>query len=119
MADYIQKQIDMIGQLVVALAIKIGLDFGGGGNKDLTLQEVKEAAKECDFNYDIDEILSQYNPVVYMTETLEFSDDALETFVEIILNTDVPEGQKKQLLTDALNYLDGKGNFSFRLHSHA
>ena len=36
---------------------------------------------------------------------------------EIELGNDLDEARKKALLQDALAYLDGKGYFSFRLHS--
>ena len=45
---------------------------------------------------------------MYLIEDLKLSDTALEMFIEIIFHSDLCEDR---------TYLDGKGNFSFRLHS--
>ena len=45
------------------------------------------------------------------------SEHGLETMIDIIFNSDLDEARKNELLEDALTYLDGKGYFSFRLHS--
>ena len=37
--------------------------------------------------------------------------------IDIIFHSDLDEDRKQALLGDALAYLDGKGYFSFRLHS--
>ena len=50
-------------------------------------------------------------------ENLNISDHGLETFIDILFHSDLPEATKTALLSDALSYLDAKGYFSFRLHS--
>ena len=62
-------------------------------------------------------ILRQENPVWYLVEVVKLSDYGLETMIDIVFHSDLDEARKKALLSDAIAYLDGKGYFSFRLHS--
>ena len=62
-------------------------------------------------------VLQQENPVWYLVENQKISDHGLETFIDIIFHSDMEEDRKVALLNDAIAYLDGKGNFSFKLHS--
>ena len=57
------------------------------------------------------------NPVWYLVETEKISDHGLETFIDILFHSDLDEERKTALLDDALSYLDGKGYYSFKLHS--
>ena len=50
-------------------------------------------------------------------ETGKISDHGLETFIDILFHSDLEDDRKAALLQDALAYLDGKGYYSFRLHS--
>jgi hypothetical protein len=53
-----------------------------------------------------------------LVENEHLSDKALESFVDILFNSDLDEERKRALLSDALAYLDGKGYYSFTLHSY-
>ena len=50
-------------------------------------------------------------------EKEKLSDHGLETMIDIIFHSDLDEASKNALLQDAIAYLDGKGYFSFKLHS--
>ena len=115
MEDFILREIDRIGEMMLVVARKLGLLDGGTPN--YTLENVKEEFGRVDFPYDLDAILQQENPVRYLALTENVSDQALEMFLEIIFHSDLAEARKKALLADALAYLDGKGYFSFKLHS--
>ena len=54
---------------------------------------------------------------LYLVQDVRISDQGLEMFIDILFHSDLDETRKKALLEDALTYLDGKGSFSFRLHS--
>lgn len=115
MEDFILKEIDRIGQMLMGIARKLGLL--GGGAPDYSLADVKDEFEKASLPFDLDSVLQQENPVWYLVGTEGLSDHALETFIEILFHSDLDEDRKAALLEDALAYLDGKGCFSFRLHS--
>ena len=104
MEDYIIREIDRIGEMLMQIAKRLGLFlddvFGQNG---------------CPI--DLDLVLRQENPVLYLVEQEKISDNALETLIEILFHSNLDEDRKKALLNDALAYLDNKGYFSFKLHS--
>ncbi len=115
MEDFILKEIDRLGEMLRMVARKLGLLDGTA--PDYTLDDVQEEIGKSGLPFDLDTILQQENPVWYLTQTAKLSDAALETFIEILFHSDLDEEAKAALLADALAYLDGKGNFSFKLHS--
>ena len=66
---------------------------------------------------DLDTLLQRENPVWYLMEDCKLSGHGLETMIDILFHSDLDETRKHALLQDALAYLDGKGYYSFRLHS--
>ena len=115
MEDYLIREIDRLGEMLRMIARKLGLLDGTA--PDYTLDDVKDEIGKSDLPFDLDAVLQQENPVWSLTQTAKFSDSALETFIEILFHSDLDESVKSALLADALAYLDGKGYFSFRLHS--
>ena len=84
---------------------------------DYSLADVKDEFEKTACPLDLDLLLGQENPVRYLVEEKKLSDNGLETMIEIIFHTDLDEARKTALLQDALAYLDGKGFYSFKLHS--
>lgn len=115
MEDFILKEIDKLGEMLRMIARKLGVL--NGNSPDYTLANVKEEFGKSSLPFDLDTVLQQENPVWYLTQTAKLSDSALETFIEILFHSDLDEDRKAALLDDALAYLDGKGYFSFKLHS--
>ena len=115
MEDYILREIDRIGEMLLKIARKLGLL--DGDTPDYSLAHVKEEFDQAGFPFDLDAVLQQANPVRYLVETLKISDLGLETFIDVLFHSDLSEDHKSALLKDALAYLDGKGYYSFRLHS--
>lgn len=115
MEDFILREIDRLGEMLRLVARRLGLL--DGGTTDYSLTDVKDEFGKASLPFDLDAVLQQENPVWFLVETEKFSDRSLETFVDILFHSDLEEGQKTALLEDALAYLDGKGYFSFRLHS--
>lgn len=115
MEDFILREIDRLGEMLLMIARKLGLL--GDETPDYSLVDVKDEFEKSSFPIDPGSILQQENPVWYLVETVKLSDHALETFIEILFHSDLEESRKEALLGDALAYLDGKGYFSFRLHS--
>lgn len=115
MEDFILKEIDKLGEMLRMIARKLGVL--NGNSPDYTLANVKEEFGKSSLPFDLDTVLQQNNPVWYLTQTAKFSDSALDTFIEILFHSDLDEDRKAALLDDALAYLDGKGYFSFKLHS--
>jgi len=106
----------MIGQMLMALAKKLGLIDGDAA--DYTLQSVQDEFKESGFNIDIDRALSEERPIAYLVESFQLSNESIEMFTEIVMHSDADDEVKQRLLNDAINYLDSKGHFSFSLHSY-
>jgi hypothetical protein len=115
MEDYIIREIDRIGEMLLAVARKLGLS--GGSAQDYSLADVKDEFGRAGLPFGLDSVMQQENPVLYLVDTVKISDHGLETFIDILFHSDLSEDRKAALLADALAYLDGKGYFSFRLHS--
>jgi hypothetical protein len=115
MEDYLIREIDRLGEMLLLIARKLGLLDGDTPNYSLT--DVKEAFGEAACPIDLDRLLQQDNPVWYLVEKEKLSDHGLETMIDIIFHSDLDEARKTALLDDAIAYLDGKGNFSFKLHA--
>ena len=114
MEDYIVREIDRIGEMLQLIARRLGLL--GGDTPDYSLTDVKGEFGKAGCPLDLDMLLQQENPVRYLVEEKKLSDLGLETFIDIILHSDWDESRKQALLNDALEYLDGKGYCSFKLH---
>ena len=115
MEDFILREIDRLGEMLLMIARKLGLL--DDGTPDYTMTDVKAEFDKSSLPFDLDTVLQQENPVWYLVETAKLSDHGLETFIDILFHSDLDEGVKTALLEDALAYLDGKGSFSFKLHS--
>lgn len=115
MEDFILREIDRLGEMLLLIARKLGLL--DGDTPDYSLSDVRDEFDKAACPIDLDALLEQENPVWFLVETGKISDHGLETFVDILFHSDLEEDRKAALLDDALAYLDGKGYFSFRLHS--
>ena len=115
MEDFIIREIDRLGEMLLMIARRLGLF--DGGTTDYSLTDVKEEFDKTGVPIDLDAVLQHDNPVWYLVEDEKVSDHGLETLIEIIFHSDLDEAAKNALLNDAIAYLDGKGYFSFKLHS--
>ena len=115
MEDYLIREIDRLGEMLLLIARKLGLL--DSTVPDYTLSDVKDEFGKAACPIDLEALLQQENPVWYLAENEKISDHGLETMIDIIFHSDLDEDRKQALLSDALAYLDGKGYFSFRLHS--
>ena len=115
MEDYIIREIDRIGEMLLLIARRLGLF--DGDTPDYSLADVKAEFDKAGCPIDLDNLLQQDNPVLYLVEEEKLSDNGLETMIDIIFHSDLDEDRKQPLLDHALAYLDGKGSFSFRLQS--
>lgn len=115
MEDYIIREIDRIGEMLMLVAKRLGLFLDDV--PDYSLVDVKEEFLKNGCPIDIDDLLQQETPVRYLVEQKKLSDQGLETMIDILFHSDLDETRKHALLQDALAYLDGKGYYSFRLHS--
>lgn len=117
MEDYIIREIDRIGELLLKVARKMGLFLDDVPK--YTISDVKNEMEKLKMSLDIDAVLTQESPILYLVEREKVSDNGVEAFVELIYHSDLEESRKVAVLNEALHYLDGKGNYSFRLHSLA
>lgn len=115
MEDFILREIDRLGEMLLMIARKLGLL--DGDTPDYSLTDVKHEFGMAGCPIDLETLLQQESPVRYLVETEKISDHGLETIIDILFHSDLGEDRKAALLDDALAYLDGKGYFSFRLHS--
>ena len=115
MEDFILREIDRIGEMLLKIARRLGLL--DGDTPDYSMTDVKDEFGKAGCPIDLEALLKQENPVWYLVEKEKLSDHGLETMIDIIFHSDLDEEMKQALLSDALAYLDGKGYFSFRLHS--
>ena len=115
MEDYILREIDRLGEMLLLIARRLGLL--DGDTPDYSLTDVRDEFGKAGLPFDLDAVLRQENPILYLVEECKLSDHGLETFIEILFHSDLDEERKTALLDDALSYLDGKGYYSFKLHS--
>ena len=115
MEDYIIREIDRLGEVLLMIARKLGLL--DGDTPDYSLADVKDEFGKAGCPFNLDQLLQNENPVWHLVEEEKLSDQGLETMIDILGHSDLDEDRKQALLRDALAYLDGKGYFSFRLHS--
>ena len=115
MEDYILREIDRLGEMLLMIARRLGLL--DGDKPDYSLTDVKDEFGMAGCPIDLEMLLQQENPVRYLVETEKISDHGLETLIDLIFHSDLEEDRKAALLDNALAYLDGKGYFSFRLHA--
>ena len=115
MEDYIIREIDRIGEMLLMIARRLGLLDSAPPYYSLTV--VKDEFGKAGCPIDLDNLLQQENPVLYLVEEEKLSDHGLETMMDIIFHSDLDESRKQSLLDDAIAYLESKGDFSFRLQS--
>ena len=115
MEDYIIREIDRIGEMLLMIARKLGLF--DGDTPEYSLTDVKDELLKADCPIDLSLLLQQENPVQYLVEEEKLSPHGLETLIDIIFHSDLDESRKQSLLEDAIAYLESKGYFSFRLQS--
>ena len=115
MEDYLIREIDKIGEMLMHVARRLGLV--GEESPKYSVEDVKEEFGKAELPLDLDAVLQQPNPVRYLVDTVQLSDQGLEAFIDIVFHSDLDEQVKQALLSDALAWLDSKGYYSFRLHS--
>ena len=115
MEDYVLREIDRIGEMLLKIARRLGLL--DDGLQDYSFADVQEEFEQAGLPMDWDTLFQQEHPIAYLVETVKLSDQGLETWMDILFHSDLDESKKSALLDDALNYLDAKGFYSFKLHS--
>ncbi len=115
MEDFILREIDKIGEMLAHIARRLGLLKGE--KPDYSLGDVKSEFTRANCPIDLDTVLKQDNPILYLTENEKLTEQAIESFIEILFYSDIDESKKQTLLKEAINYLDNKGYISFKLHS--
>lgn len=115
MEDYIIREIDRIGEMLMLIAKRLGLFLDDV--PDYSLGDVKDEFVKAGCPLEMDALMMQDSPVLYLVEQEKISDQGLETLIEIIFHSDLEGSRKNAMLEDALAYLDGKGYYSFKLHS--
>lgn len=116
MEDFILREIDKIGELLFHLARKLGLY-----KEDIpqyTVADVQSEFAQARIDIDLDAIVNQKYPISYLVEQEKVTLKALEALADIIFHSQgIDPKKKKEILDDAVTYLDSKGYISFRLHS--
>lgn len=115
MEDYILREIDRIGEMLLKIARKMGLFLDDV--PDYSISDVKVEFEKADCPIELDSLLKQEYPVQFLVTEKGLSDQALEVIVDLIFHSDAEESKKSSLLNDAISYLDSKGYYSFKLHS--
>lgn len=116
MEDFILREIDKIGELLFYLARKLGIYKENIPN--FTVADVKSEFNHAELDIDLDAIIGQKYPISYLVEEQKVTLKALEALTDIIVHTsDIDPQKKKEILDDAVRYLDSKGYISFRLYS--
>ena len=92
MEDFILREIDRLGEMLLMIARKLGLL--DGDTPDYSLTDVKDEFDKAACPIDLDALLEQENPVWYLVETKKISDHGLETFIDIIFRSFYEAGRE-------------------------
>ena len=117
MEDYLIREIDRIGELLVKVARRLGLFLDDV--PQYSVADIKAEMEKVQLDLNIDEILAKDAAVLYLVENEHMTEKGLEAFADIIFHSDCDDTKKSVILKDATQYLDHKGYYSFRLHSLA
>jgi hypothetical protein len=115
MEEYIKREIDRFVELLLAIAHKMGLFLDDV--PEYPLSDLDAEFERVQLGLDLDDVLAREYPVLYLVEHKNISDRGLEAFVELLFHSDLEDARKEEILQDAVNYLDNKGYYSFRLHA--
>ena len=72
MEDFILREIDRLGEMLLMIARRLGLL--GGDTPDYSLSDVKDEFDKASFPLDLDALLRLENPVWYLVETEKISE---------------------------------------------
>ena len=89
MEDFILREIDKIGEMLAHIARRLGLLKGE--KPDYSLGDVKSEFTRANCPIDLDIVLKQENPILYLTENEKLTEQALESFIEILFYSDIDQ----------------------------
>lgn len=115
MEDYLIREIDRIGEMLLQVAQRLGLFTGSVPH--YSVSDINAEMERVKLSLDVNSTLNKENPLLYLVESEKLSDTALETFVEIVAYSDIDPSKKAKLIEDTKQYFAAKGYFSFKLHS--
>ena len=92
MEDFIIREIDRLGEMLLLIARKLGLL--DSDTPDYSLTDVKDEFGKAGCPIDLDQLLQQENPVWYLVEKEKLSDHGLETMIDIIFHSDLDENTR-------------------------
>ena len=82
MEDFLIREIDRLGEMLLMIARKLGLL--DGDTPDYSMTDVKDEFGKAGCPLDLDMLLQQENPVWYLVQQEKLSDHGLETMIDII-----------------------------------
>ena len=109
MEDFILREIDRLGEMLLMIARRIGLL--DDSTPDYTLTDLKEEFDKSDLPFDLDAVLAQDNPVWYLVEQEHLTDHALETLIFMLFRSDLDESVKVALLEQTVRFPHSDGDF--------
>jgi len=115
MEDYLIREIDRIGEMMVEIARRLGILSNTASR--INQVKLKDSFADMKLELNLDEIIKMEFPIQYLVEEQNFTDNAIEGFTNLIAHSDFDQNAVRNLLNDAITYLDGRGYYSFLLHS--
>ena len=113
MADYIKREVEKIATVIGALLIKLGI--GKSGNTVENAYDCCHKDLSDGLNIDLDKLLVDDNPLMYLTAVKGFGPEHLESLAQALRAT-MPTGSALTLLIGKiLSYLSDIGYVSFSL----
>ena len=111
MEDFILREIDRLGGMLLIIARRLGLL--DGDTPDYSLADVKDEFGKATCPIDPDALLEKENPVGYLVETEKISDQNLEMFIDILFHSDLGEDRKAALFTMINRCFHGLREFAY------
>lgn len=115
MADILLREIDKIGELLLAAAYRLGLFKENP--EGFSMKEVQNEFDRCGLDLKIDTVLESDTPLVILVEQMHLSEQSLETLCQLLYESDKDSVKVKKLISDVIGYLTTKQYFSFTLAS--
>lgn len=116
MADFIEKEIDKIGEMLLGLMERLGVVGQKGGQK-IDHSKINAEMQHLRLNLDVEKLLDQPMAVTYLVEEIGLSDMALESFANLMYHSDCDEQKVQKFIRDVIAFLESHGYYSFLLRS--
>lgn len=113
--DVILREINKIGELILAIATRLGLFKDSPEGFDI--DDIQRELDKSGIALRLDELLDSDAPLVMLVDQLQMSHTSLELLCQMLYESDRDSVKVKRLISEVIDYQRRDGYFSFILAS--